>query len=106
MIRQLWLDDERDPVEHGHAGWTWIKTGEEFVQHLCTGDLSEVEMSLDHDLGSGRMTGYDVIVWIEREVYNGRNPPRRINLHTQNPVGRERMRAARSNLYKIHKDRQ
>jgi hypothetical protein len=97
----VWVDDERDPAQHGHAGWLWLKSGEEAVVWLFTVDMAAIEnLSLDHDMGPGR-TGYDVLTWIERRVADGATPPRHIYIHTQNPVGRERMRAARASIYRI-----
>lgn len=98
----IWLDDERDPVDHGfYEGALVFKTAEALKTWLeACEDWGHVTMSLDHDLGSGRMTGYDLMVWMEEQVLvNGRNPPFRIYIHSQNPVGREQMRACRYSIY-------
>lgn len=107
MSDDIWLDDERDPADHGFAGALWFKTGEGLIAHLgARGALGGIHtLSLDHDLGFGRMTGYDVIVWIEEYVAGGAEPPQHINLHTQNPVGKERMRAARASIYRMARSR-
>ncbi len=102
----IWLDDERDPTDHGFRGALWFKTGEELIEWIAKHGLAHVTtLSLDHDLGSGRLTGYDVITWIEERVSAGESPPKRIALHTQNPVGKERMRAARASIYRLAKAR-
>ena len=97
----LWLDDERDPQDHGCAGWRWVRTAEELIEILAGCDLATVRLSLDHDLGDAQLTGYDVLVWIEREVAAGRSPPMSIALHSQNPVGRQRMQAALASIHRL-----
>ena len=65
--------------------WTLVRTGEECIKLLQTGVVEE--LSLDHDLGEG-IDGYDVIKWIEKEVYtNNFIPPQKIYCHSANPVG-------------------
>lgn len=60
------------------------------------------ELYLDHDLGgevyvpSGPGTGYEVACWLEA---NPARHPRRIVLHSLNPVGRARMKSALPNAY-------
>lgn len=96
---EVWLDDERDPEAHGWSGARWFR--EAWLEKRE--DWSDIVMSLDHDLGLERMTGYDIIAWIEAQVHeNGRCPPKSIDLHTQNTVGKERMRMARDSIY--HRD--
>lgn len=53
--------------------------------------LSDIEfISLDNDLGEGRLEGYKVLDWLE----DLQEPiPFGIHIHTANPVARERMRA-------------
>lgn len=46
------------------------------------------EISCDNDLGEGNAEGYKLLDWLEA---TGRNYP--INIHSANPVARERMRA-------------
>jgi hypothetical protein len=48
MSIKLWLDDICDPVQHGKIGWVWVKTAEEAINLLKTGNV--VRASLDHDL--------------------------------------------------------
>jgi hypothetical protein len=53
------------------------------------------EISLDHDLGVDTESGYDVLLWLERELHAGyisRLP--RIHIHTANPPARKRMEMA------------
>lgn len=48
-MRNLWLDDVREPWRHGALGWVWAKTVEEAKDILIAGDVDRA--SLDHDLG-------------------------------------------------------
>lgn len=98
---EIWLDDERDPKDHGWEGARWFKTAEALQAWLeKRTDWSNVTLSLDHDLGLGRMTGYDLMAWMEAQVHERvRSAPDSIALHSQNPSGKERMRAARYRIY-------
>lgn len=90
----LWLDDIRDPAQHGHIGWTWAKTAKEAIAMLATGTVERC--SLDHDLsikatmGNWRneVTGYDVVRWMEA---NNVWPPGGVEIHSLNLAGRQRM---------------
>ena len=72
---------------------------------LITGEVTEI--SLDHDLGDhfGRpdgikreRTGYDVLLWIERQVVLEGFVPPIIHIHTANPVAEKRMISTRDNI--------
>jgi len=91
---KLWLDDIRPPWKHGYVGWEWVKTADEAIELLKTGNVTEA--SLDHDLSveatlgnpsPHEKTGYTVVCWMEENnVW-----PSRVNVHSLNPVGRRRM---------------
>lgn len=86
---KIWLDDVRVPSSE----WVWCKTSKDVIQYLVSCEVSEV--SLDHDLGLDDETGYDVLTWLELEIFN--NPARgipKIYIHSANPVGRKKMLAA------------
>jgi len=84
MIK-IWLDDLRE----ARKNWITIICAKDAITLLKLGIVEEI--SLDHDLGLYRQTGYDVISWIEKEVMTrGFNPPV-IHIHTDNPVGRKAM---------------
>jgi hypothetical protein len=96
---KLYLDDERPAPE----GWVLVKTSREAIEVLCTGTVEE--LSLDHDLGDGNGSGYDVLTWLEEQVYFGRmSCPKSIHIHSANPVGCQRMKQVISSLLSI-KDR-
>lgn len=107
---RVWLDDLR-PRPEGYTAWA--KTAEYAIHLLKTGQVEFI--SLDHDLcpqhyeamrleGSygvassanlyQGLTGYDVALWIEEAVKDRRIPMPRWRVHTMNPCGRDRIRAA------------
>lgn len=85
---RVWLDDERP----GPPGWITVRWPQEGINWLQTNKVTHI--SLDHDLGDdARGTGYDVIVWIEREMRRTGFRPPNIVIHSANPAARERMAA-------------
>lgn len=93
---KVYLDDERSVP----SGWHLCKDVDSVISLLKTGKVSE--LSLDHDLGMEHSTGdyslapngYDVLLWIEKEVHlHGFNPPK-IKIHTANSTARRKMELA------------
>lgn len=90
---KIWLDDKRKAP----PGWTHVFEPETVIETIRAGDVEEI--SLDHDLGifrNGReIGGYDVLLWIEREVWTDPDfwPPA-IHVHSANPPARRRMEMA------------
>lgn len=93
-VMLVWLDDVRPAPE----GWEWVKTEEEAIEILKTGRVEY--LSLDHDLGFGG-SGYSVACFIEKSAFRGLLRPFRWDVHSQNPVGRERMVNAMLNADKF-----
>jgi len=89
MIK-LWVDDVREAPD----GWMGIMNPIVALQILKLGNV--VELSLDHDLGEDRQTGYDIICWLESQLFMGYPcfVPRDIRCHSANPVGRAKIEAA------------
>lgn len=111
---KLWLDDVRDPTQHGAIGFEWAKTYEEAIRLLATREVTFA--SLDHDIGACEectaslehiedmktpettffnrcphaKSGYDVVCWMEE---HGIWPEDGVRVHSMNPVGRQRMEA-------------
>ncbi|WP_421199838.1 cyclic-phosphate processing receiver domain-containing protein [Aeromonas enteropelogenes] len=82
---KLYLDDERiTPV-----GWVRVFWPDEAIAWLETETVTEI--SLDHDLGDDRGTGYDVILWIENEVMTNNFIPPQIHIHSANVSARRTM---------------
>lgn len=97
---KAWLDDERPAPK----GWERFTAARDLIEELSKRDLDEI--SLDHDLGDGRKvgTGYKVLVYIERELADGRmRRAPRIHIHTANPVARKRMEAARDSIERLQR---
>jgi len=82
---KLFLDDLRDPPD---SSWRVVRTAEEAIKLLQEERITVI--SLDHDLGTD-LTGHDVILWLEEQVYLNNFVPPRIKIHSANPVGREKM---------------
>lgn len=80
---KVYLDDERKTPE----GFVRVCWPDEAIKLLETGDVELI--SLDHDLGDDdRGTGYDVLLWIEEQVYlNGFKVPE-IIIHSSNSSAR------------------
>lgn len=93
MPTKLWLDDVRVPPD---ASWTWVRTAKEAIAILDSCDVDVI--SLDYDLGEEERcgTGLDVARHLTAMVLRGRPTPKVVMLHTQNPVGRQRMLDAMS----------
>lgn len=96
-IHKLWLDDVRNPPDNSY---THAKTALEAIYWLARiHSLNEQAhlVCLDHDLGDETNgTGYDVLLWIEKQVRMNPNyvRPKIIRTHTANPPARARMQAA------------
>lgn len=88
---KLFLDDERIPKT---PGWSVVRTATEAIELIRLGYVTEI--SLDHDLGT-ELTGYDVAAFIERSVILGEIRMPKWNVHSANPVGRDRISQALKN---------
>jgi Cyclic-phosphate processing Receiver domain len=97
----VWLDDVREAPE----GWVHVKTPEEAIDLLRSGEVEEV--SLDHDLGlstpEAERTGYDVLAWLEKEVATGmwKHVVPVMLVHSANPVGSRRMEQAIASIRRL-----
>jgi Cyclic-phosphate processing Receiver domain len=98
---RVWLDDVREAPE----GWVHVKTPEEAIDLLRSGEVKEI--SLDHDLGlatpEAERTGYDVLAWLEEAVATGtwRHSVPVIRVHSANPVGWRRMEQAIASIERL-----
>ena len=86
---KIWLDDER-PMPEGYD--RHVLTAAEAIAMLKSETVTEI--SLDHDLGEAGGTGYDVACFIEEGAFRGTLSPIEVNIHSANPVGRDRMEQA------------
>ena len=97
---RVWLDDRRPAPE----GWVHVRTPEQAIELLRRGEVEE--LSLDHDLGldvgARERTGYDVLLWLEREVAEGRiRPPRLMSVHSGNVGAVGRMEQAIGSIRRL-----
>ena len=97
MMMKVFLDDERATPE----GWVRTHTPAEAIALLETEAVTH--LSLDHDLGDddGIGTGYDVVLWMEEQVFlNHYLPPQNIAVHSANISARVKMEAGIKKLQK------
>lgn len=91
---KIWLDDAREAP----SGYIWVKNLEE-LKKLLEDKLEPIEiMDFDHDLGmdeKGNLEpdGYMIIKWLFES--HPKRYPQKINVHSQNPVGKD-------NILKFH----
>ncbi|MEA1624787.1 hypothetical protein RPN16_24855 [Salmonella enterica] len=93
---KVYLDDERQAPQ----GFVRVYCPDEAIKLLQTADVTLI--SLDHDLGDDeRGTGYDVLLWIEEQVYlNGFKAPE-IIVHSANTSARKKMELAINHIKQI-----
>lgn len=84
---KVWLDDVREPPDRS---WVWVKTSAEALRLVRNHAIDFI--SLDFDLG-GDDTAYPVAALIEARAHRGKAPPG-WRVHSANPVGAARLRAA------------
>ncbi len=98
---KLYLDDKRDCP----PGWIYVSTAKAAIALLAKGIVEE--LSLDHDLGEPVEvvgTGYDVVLWLEEQVFSHNNfavVPNKITVHSANVVGRRNMLAGIANIERL-----
>jgi hypothetical protein len=102
---KVWLDDRRPPRD---PDWVWVKTPEEAIELLATGEVTEI--SLDHDLGlldrSPEATGYDVVLWVEHQVATGGFvPPEVIVVHSANSSAAPKMERGIEAIHRLDRQR-
>lgn len=98
-MMKLWLDDVRSPLNRriqeefgAEPDMVWVKTANRAIQQLNGGGVTFI--SLDHDLGPGAGTGYDVAKWIEEQAFYNRIPRLEWTIHSTNVPGSARMAQA------------
>jgi len=72
----------------------WVFTAGDCIDLLC--NESWDVLFLDHDLGDDNETGYDVACWLEARPSK---QPKKIYIHSLNPMGASRMRQAITKSY-------
>ena len=96
---KIYLDDERNPKG---KNWTVVRNVNDFKKIYKEYYPYIDEISLDHDLGTNK-TGYDALTWLEKQIVTKGWRVPKINIHTANPSGRDRMKLVIKSLYKYKK---
>lgn len=96
----FWLDDIRPAPK----GWLWVKTVQRLIEAVRDAKLAGKEIwkvSLDNDLGPGEIEGYKYPDYLEEmhEVGLTHLIPEKVNIHSANPVARERMQKVINRIY-------
>lgn len=110
MKTQLWLDDIRNPFEHGsewlvfspfgrNCNTIWVKTQEEFEHYIMVNGLPDA-VCFDHDLGTGNGDGYGCAKFLCKycEVHNLKLP--KFSIHSANTVGKQNIQSYLDNYKK------
>lgn len=99
---RLWLDDNRDPKDpeiqkkFGARGdETWVKTVEEALKYLQSGNVEY--LSFDNDLGEGLKEGRHLAAWVEEQAYYKKLPKFAWAVHSTNPSGAKEIIQAMQN---------
>ena len=83
---RAWLDDVRPlPWLRRDEGYTIFVDAESLLPHVEAGEVEAIDF--DHDLGDGKMTGYDLAKRIEELAAIGKIPPITFNVHSGNVIG-------------------
>lgn len=89
----VYMDDVRPgPNSFSHddnwSSWVVVRSVHNTKKLLQWGQVNH--LSLDHDMGEGQESGYDLVKWMaENDIW----PTGEITVHSANPVGAENMRA-------------
>lgn len=93
---KIYMDDERVTPE----GWMRTYTVEETITQLETRQVTH--LSLDNDLGEGLLEGWNVIDWLEEQVYNDPTfPLPEVTIHSANASRVEYMQRALRSIKNI-----
>jgi len=95
---KVFLDDMRQPPK----GWRLAKTAKDTISLIKKYNVSE--LSLDYDLGAINETGHDVLLWLEKQIFEKRNfkLPKKIKVHTTNPLAYKRMMQTVEEIYDLY----
>lgn len=95
---KLYLDDARK-IPEGWVGVLCATSAIEYLEQSLQNKIDITHISLDHDLGEGdKGTGYDVLLWIEKNVVENNYTPPKISIHTANPSARQKMELAKAKI--------
>lgn len=92
---KIWLDDVRDPPKE----FFWAKHIDEAKEKLLTGEVEQIW--IDHDLGTGCPTGYELACLIEQWAAEGKVKPPVVLSQSLNPEGRRKIMQAGRNAERL-----
>ena len=93
-MKKLWLDDARPAPDNS---WTWVKTYDDALATLASLSSDDIYQVISVEA----KTGYDVICWIEEQIFNGdMDIPNEIRCHSANQAGKKRIELAVKNIQK------
>jgi hypothetical protein len=105
MTAFIYLDDIRNP-EQTDVPWVVVRDTQSAFRMVldafyCRSE--DIVLSLDHDLGEGAPTGYDLVSQIECAIAISDDFRPNINfiIHSQNPVGASNMRKCIDSINKM-----
>jgi hypothetical protein len=105
MTLFIYLDDLRDPPNDGND-WKLFREPQSVFSFLiesyyCNGE--DIVVSLDHDLGDGVPTGYDLLNQVECAIAISKdfNPNIEFRIHSANTVGCENMKRCIESIKKL-----
>ena len=93
---KVFLDDMRTPP----SGWILTDSVASTIEFLKSDKVKN--LSLNHNLARVPETGYNVLLWIEREVVCNQFVPPVITVHSSNLFGKEKMELAIKSINKWH----
>lgn len=102
----IWLDDLRDPKDHGYPDALWFKTSQRFMDFLDNRSKFYryvTEWHFDNDLGEeSEEEGYDCLLALEEKLVYGKLPVHdaKLYVHTSNPSAAQKFMLAKESFLK------
>ena len=100
MTYSLFVDDERNPKTKAPVGYWIVARSADDAKAVIFMCGQPLYISMDHDLGEEKPTGYDFVKWlVDCHMQKPFDFPE-FNYHTANPVGRDNMKSYVDNYLK------
>lgn len=96
---RVWLDDIVPAPRR--EGYTWFRNAEALVAKVEAGEVDFIHF--DHDMGDGRITGYDLACRIETAALTGVQPPDWA-IHSGNYIGAKRINEAMLSAHRLYRE--
>lgn len=98
MSYDIFLDDERPWKDDGYT--VVCRTVYDFINLIKERGLPN-RVWFDHDMGSGQPTGADAAKWLVEYCIEHKLPLPHVGVHSQNPCGRDNIKAILRSSYKV-----